>query len=107
VGDLELSQAAQQWVNVVLIWIGFGTLTGLAARVLVPGREPGLVGTMLIGVLGSTVGPLALISALGGSEFNPISPLGFLVSIGGAVVLLIVFRVFQAVVFAGQGSGRE
>jgi uncharacterized membrane protein YeaQ/YmgE (transglycosylase-associated protein family) len=107
VGDFEFSQAAQQWVNVVLIWIGFGTLAGLAARILVPGREPGMVGTILIGVLGSTLGPLTLISALRRSQFNPISPLGFLASIGGAVVLLLVFRIFQAAILARPGSGQD
>ena len=37
---VELSPAAQQVVNVVLIWLGFGVLTGLLARALLPGREP-------------------------------------------------------------------
>ena len=89
-GNVEFSQSAQQWVNVVLIWIGFGTLTGLAAKALVPGRDPGMVGTLVIGVLGSVVGPLVLVSSLGRDEFNPISPLGFLSAIGGAVTLLAI-----------------
>ena len=52
VGELELSQTAQHWVNVTLIWVGFGTLAGLLARLLIPGREPsGAVGTVLIGIV--------------------------------------------------------
>ena len=34
--ELELSPAAQQWVNVVLIWVGFGTLSGLLAMLVLP-----------------------------------------------------------------------
>jgi len=92
VGDLQLAPAAQQWVNVVLLWIGFGTLAGLAARLLVPGRQPGVVGTLVIGMVGSTLGPLALVTLLRIDNFNPIGPLGFLAAAGGAVVLLIGYR---------------
>ena len=38
--ELELSELAQQWVNLVLIWVGFGALVGLLARALLPGQEP-------------------------------------------------------------------
>ena len=49
--DFELSNVAQQWINVTLIWVGFGTLAGLLARTLLPGREPqGAVGTVVIGI---------------------------------------------------------
>ena len=34
----ELSPVAQTWVNVVLIWVGFGSLAGLLARVILPLR---------------------------------------------------------------------
>ena len=51
--ELELSQTAQHWTNIVLIWIGFGIVAGLLARLLLPGREPaGAAGTLVIGVLG-------------------------------------------------------
>ena len=106
-GNVEFSQSAQQWVNVVLIWIGFGTLTGLAAKALVPGRDPGMVGTLVIGVLGSVVGPLVLVSSLGRDEFNPISPLGFLTAIGGAVSLLAIYRLLVVLVFAKKEASGE
>lgn len=110
-GQLELSQAAQQWVNVVLIWIGFGTLAGLLAKALVPGREPGAVGTILIGILGSVIGPLATVTLLGREDFNPISPLGLLAAIGGAVLLLSAHRLIAIGLSLGRaeegGEGRE
>lgn len=91
--EMELSEAAQQWVNLVLIWIGFGALVGLLTKAMLPGREPqGTVGTLLIGVVGSALGPLALTLFWDRPEFNPISPLGFLAAIGGAFVLLIGYR---------------
>ena len=66
---VELSPAAQQVVNVVLIWLGFGVLTGLLARALLPGREPrGLTGTLILGVMGSFLGPAAM-SAIEGPAF--------------------------------------
>ena len=95
--DIELSQIAQQWINVVLIWLGFGIVAGLLARVLIPGREPGgAVGTLLIGVVGSCIGPLALAFLLEQGDFNPISPLGLLAAVAGAVVLLVGYRVIAA-----------
>ncbi len=91
--QFELSPAAQQWTNVVLIWLGFGIVAGLLAKALIPGREPaGPVGTLVVGVMGSFVGPLGLSLAMGSSDFNPISPLGLLASVGGAGVLLLAYR---------------
>ena len=96
---LELSEPAQHLVNVVLIWIGFGTLAGLLAKALIPGREPsGTVGTLTIGILGSVLGPLTLSFLLKSREFNPISPLGFLVAWAGASVVLIAYRLLIAIV---------
>ena len=96
-GQLELSQTAQQWVNVVLIWLGFGIVAGLLARALVPGKHPvGAVATLLIGVLGSTIGLLALSFLLPGDRLNPIGPVGLLAATGGALVLLIGYRLVVA-----------
>ena len=90
---MELSQSAQPWITLVLVWLGVGILTGIAAKVLIPGREPiGAVGTLLIGSLGSVVGPLLASLALKGLTVNPITLLGLLASVGGAVVMLIAYR---------------
>ncbi len=102
-GQLEFSQTAQNWANVVLIWIGFGTLAGLLAKTVLPGRDPaGTVSTMVIGIAGSTLGLLAFYRfVLGGAEgrpFNPISPLGMVAAAGGAMALLIGYRLLAACV---------
>jgi hypothetical protein len=39
------------------------------------------------------IGPLALSLALHNRAFNPIGPLGLLSAIGGALVLMVLFRV--------------
>ncbi len=95
--ELELSELAQQWVNLVLLWVGFGALVGLLARALLPGQEPrGTIGTIMIGVMGCVLGPLALSSYLGYPNFNPISPPGFLAATGGAFALLVGYRIVLA-----------
>jgi len=92
-----LSEIAQQWVNVTLIWIGFGTLAGLLARAILPGRDPGgAVSTLVIGITGSTLGLLVLSYFSSrfweGEPSNPISPVGLLAATGGAFVLLSAYR---------------
>lgn len=97
--ELELSPAAQHWTNLVLIWVGFGIVTGLLAKLLVPGREPaGPLGTLMIGIFGSVLGPLALSLFLHRKNFNPISPVGLLASVGGALLFLIAYRFVVAFV---------
>jgi uncharacterized membrane protein YeaQ/YmgE (transglycosylase-associated protein family) len=104
--DLELSESAQHWVNVVLIWVGFGTLAGLLARVILPVRQPaGSLPTLLLGVVGSVVGLLVLSLLMSDRHLNPISPLGFLAATAGAFVLLIVYRLLHACFARGGGDG--
>ena len=90
---MDLSPAAQNWVNVTFLWIGFGAVVGLIARSLLPGEEPkGALGTVSLGVGGSCVG-LFLFSVIWRTEhFNPIGPLGFFVSILAAMGILLTFR---------------
>jgi uncharacterized membrane protein YeaQ/YmgE (transglycosylase-associated protein family) len=92
--EIELSQAAQHWVYVVLIWIGFGTVAGLLARILLPAREPSsAVIIITLGILGSVIGPLTLSLLFHRRVLNPIgNPLGMLAAIGGALLLMVLFR---------------
>jgi len=108
VAELELSQVSQHWVNVILLWVGFGTLAGLLAKSLIPGREPsGAVGTVLIGIVGSAVGPLLLCYVLKRGDFNPISPLGFLAAVGGALAALFAYRLVAALAFTARTEDRR
>ncbi len=93
--ELELSQAAQHWVSIALIWIGLGTVAGLIARILLPMREPGALGTLVLGILGSTAGLWTLSLLVVGKTVNPISPVGFFAACLGAFALLLGRRICQ------------
>ncbi len=95
----ELSPVAQTWVNIVLIWVGFGSLAGLVARAILPFQEPsGSLPTLTLGITGSAIG-LGLLSWIqGGGPANPISLVGFLSSVGGAFGLLLVYHFLRVVV---------
>lgn len=90
---------AEYWIDVVLVWLGFGTLVGLLARLIFPGREPsGPLGTILIGVIGAVAGPLLVGTVFHFEHFSPISPLGFVAALAGASVVLVTYRFLLLVV---------
>jgi uncharacterized membrane protein YeaQ/YmgE (transglycosylase-associated protein family) len=91
--EWNLAPAAQQWVNVVLIWLGFAMLAGLLARTLVPNSASvGPVATLVIGMVGSVVGLFGLSYFLQGKPINPISPVGLFAASAGALVVLVIYR---------------
>lgn len=74
----------------IIAWIVFGLIIGLIARALVPGKQSmGIVLTILLGVAGSLVGGLVA-SALTGSPGTTFQPAGFIGSLLGAIVLLVI-----------------
>ncbi|NQU22919.1 MAG: GlsB/YeaQ/YmgE family stress response membrane protein [Candidatus Nealsonbacteria bacterium] len=99
---LQLSQDAQLWVNMVLIWVGFGALAGLLARAILPIRHPnGLMPTLTLGIVGSAGGLLVLSMLYRGQELNPISPLGFLAATAGAFLLIVIYRALHGYLARG------
>jgi uncharacterized membrane protein YeaQ/YmgE (transglycosylase-associated protein family) len=95
--ELTLSPSVQHWINVVLIWVGFGTLAGLLATVIVPLRRfVGPFPAVVIGIVGSTLGLLGLSWLFPERELNPISPLGFVAATIGAFVLMVLYRLGSA-----------
>ena len=103
--ELELSPTAQQWATVVLIWLGFGIVVGLLAKLLLPSRRPsGPWGTLVIGILGSFLGPLVVVTVWRRADFNPISPVGLLASVGGAICFLLVYRFVVAMSLSNAGD---
>ena len=70
-----------------------GLLIGVAAKLLLPGRDPGgLLITALIGLLGGWLGG-RIGRLLGWYEEG--HPAGFGMSVVGAMVLLLVYRYMQ------------
>ena len=75
----------------VLSWIVFGLVVGIVAKLLMPGRDPGgIVITMLLGIIGAVVGGF-IGRAMG--FYGPNQAAGFLMSVVGAIVLLLLYRV--------------
>lgn len=84
----------EQIGQTVLMWIGFGTVVGLAAKAIMPGRDPGgAVATLLMGVVGTVVGCGTLKYFYPAANVSPISILGFCVGTGGAFVILALYKV--------------
>ena len=78
----------------ILTVLLFGLVAGLIARFLVPGRDPmGLLGTIVLGVAGSFLGGFLYNYFLGAGD-DLFGPSGWIGSIGGAIVLLILMRLF-------------
>ena len=95
----EFSPVTQHWINIVLIWIGFGSLAGLLARVILPLREPrGSLPTLTLGMTGSAAGLGVLSWAQGGSPSNPISIVGFLAAVAGAFGMLLLYHLLRLTV---------
>ncbi len=93
--SLNLSESSQALLNAILIWIGFAILVGFAARILVPGQHARSAWmTFLVGLTGCSIGPLLTTTILrvNPSEYNPISPLGFISSVASAVIALLCFQ---------------
>jgi uncharacterized membrane protein YeaQ/YmgE (transglycosylase-associated protein family) len=77
-----------------ILWsIIVGFIVGLIARALLPGADHiGMIATTLLGILGSVVGGLiarTFSKPAPGSKFHAA---GFLMSIVGAIVLLVLWR---------------
>ncbi|MGE0607709.1 MAG: GlsB/YeaQ/YmgE family stress response membrane protein [Pirellulales bacterium] len=84
---------AQQWAHLFLAWVGFGTLAGLLAKAIMPGRDPGgAVATLLMGIGGTVIGLGILALVWRDMHVTPISPIGFVVATAGSFVLLFFYR---------------
>lgn len=77
-----------------LLWmLLIGLLVGAVAKLLTPGRDPGgCLVTMLLGVMGAMLAGYLGRSAGWYAEGEPV---GFLASVAGAVIILLVFRLFK------------
>lgn len=92
----ELPQTFEEAAHNLLVWIGFGTLVGLIAKAVMPGRDPGgAITTLVMGIGGSIIGSGILVYFVEGNRVSPLSLPGFLVAVGGAFVLLSFYRLFS------------
>jgi uncharacterized membrane protein YeaQ/YmgE (transglycosylase-associated protein family) len=76
----------------VLMWVLFGLVVGVIAKLVTPGREPGgFAITVLLGIGGALVG--GLLSRWLGVATTQTSAGGFLMSVVGAVVLIVIYNI--------------
>lgn len=67
-----------------------GLIVGAVAKLIVPGRDPGgFIITIIIGIVGSMIAGF-LGRSLG--WYNDGEPVGFIASVVGAILLLMVYR---------------
>jgi uncharacterized membrane protein YeaQ/YmgE (transglycosylase-associated protein family) len=86
----ELTQLA----NDVLVWIGYGTVIGLLAKAVMPGRDPGgTVATLAMGIVGVVIGCGTWSLFHEGQRITPISWPGLLCGTGGAWLILLFYRI--------------
>lgn len=90
---MDLSSSAQFWVNLILLWLGFGILVGLVAQAILPEGEPkSAFGVLVIGITGSCLGPLLISLVWNPEKFNPIGPLGFAASVPVSLAFFLIYR---------------
>jgi len=76
----------------LLLWIVLGLIAGAAAKFIMPGRDPGgIIITILLGIGGAVLGGM-LSTALGFGAMTGFDIRSLVVAIGGAVLLLIGYR---------------
>jgi uncharacterized membrane protein YeaQ/YmgE (transglycosylase-associated protein family) len=78
----------------ILSWIVFGLVVGVIAKLVTPGRDPGgIIVTLLLGIAGALLGGF-IGRAMG--FYGPTQTAGWLMSIGGAILLLVIYRFVAA-----------
>lgn len=75
----------------IAIWIVYGLIVGILAKMLHPGDEPsGCLPTIITGVVGSYVG--GFINYVLGYGGNPLSPSGIVMGVVGGVLALFIYK---------------
>ena len=75
----------------VISWIVFGGIVGAIARLLVPGQQAmSMLMTIGLGIVGSFVGG-AISWLIFGTPTGNINPAGWIMSIVGAIIVVLVY----------------
>jgi uncharacterized membrane protein YeaQ/YmgE (transglycosylase-associated protein family) len=76
----------------IILWIVFGALVGwIASMIAGTNQEQGAIGNIVVGILGAFLGGL-LARALGIGDITGFNIGSFLIALGGAVVLLFIYK---------------
>jgi uncharacterized membrane protein YeaQ/YmgE (transglycosylase-associated protein family) len=74
----------------ILVWIVFGLVVGIVAKLLMPGRDPGgIILTIVLGVVGALLGGwLGRVMGL----YRQGEAAGFVMAVVGAIIVLVLYR---------------
>jgi uncharacterized membrane protein YeaQ/YmgE (transglycosylase-associated protein family) len=76
----------------IIVWIVFGLIVGVVAKLIMPGRDPGgIIVTIVLGIVGALLGGW-LGQGLG--LYAPGEPAGFFMAVIGAIIVLLLYRLF-------------
>ena len=76
----------------IITWVVVGGLAGWVASIITKtNAEQGLLGNIIAGVVGALVGGF-LVGIIGGEGFTGFNLWSFLVALGGAVIVLLVWK---------------
>ena len=77
----------------ILLWIVFGLVVGIVAKLIMPGRDPGgMIVTIVLGVVGAILGGwIGRVMGL----YREGEAAGFIMAVVGAVVLLGLYRLLM------------
>ena len=79
----------------ILSWIILGLVVGIIAKLLMPGKDPGgIFMTIILGIAGA-IGGGFISSAIGFGRVTGFDIRSLIIAVGGAVLLLIVYRKFK------------
>jgi uncharacterized membrane protein YeaQ/YmgE (transglycosylase-associated protein family) len=83
-------------MGAIIGWIIFGLIAGAIAKLLMPGKDPGgMVVTMLLGIAGALLGGFVGRALWGSAGVNDWSIGSFALAIGGAILLLALYRLIK------------
>ena len=76
----------------IISWIILGLVVGVIAKFLMPGKDPGgFIITILLGIAGA-IGGGFISSALGFGQVTGFDLRSLIIAVGGAIILLIIYR---------------
>ena len=80
----------------ILLWIVFGLVVGIVAKLIMPGNDPGgCVITIIIGVVGALLGGyLSTLLGFGGLT-GDLDFRSLIIAVLGSIVLLAIWRLFR------------
>jgi len=79
----------------ILVWIILGLVVGVIAKLIMPGKDPGgFIITIILGIAGAFVGGF-ISSKIGFGSVTGFDIRSLLIAVGGAVLLLIIYRMIK------------